>query len=671
MKRKWHPEELLEYWSIQPDEEQLLVRRQGANLLGFVLLLKFFQYEGRFPEQKYEIPRMAITFVANQLNLLPEQFQDYNWRGRSIQNHRAQIRQFTGFRQATVADQNQLRTWLVDTILSQEQDYHHLKLKVYAQLRSLQIEPPTPARIERLIRSAQRLFERQLFSSTLQQLSKQTQTELDELIQEPKVTPGKEIPDPPLSALKKDPGPVGLNSLLSEIIKLQRLRQVALPDALFSHLTPRVLECYRLRVETETLSELRHHPKAIRLTLLASFCWQRCQEIIDNIMDLLIQIVHRIDTRSKNKVTSEVIAKVKKTDSHTQLFYQVATAALATPDGLVRDVIYPVASEQTLEAFVDSYNDGGQTFRQLLHTRIRSSYGHHYRQLLPAVLEAIDFRCNNKQYQPILQAVDLLKAYVDTPRKPYASEDDVPIEGVVSADWQETVLGQDEDQPDQVDRIAYEMCVLRALREKLRCKEIWVAGANRYRNPDLDLPQDFDERREEYYQDLQQPLEVETFIAQIQADMENALTLLNQGMPHNSKVEILSKRGGRIKVSPLEAQPEPMNIQKLKEEINQRWSLTHLLDVLKEADFRIDFTQHFKSAASREILNSQSLRKRLLLCIYGLGTNLGIKRIAHSEEDAGYFELHYVRRKFLNKTALSCAITDVANAIFQIRLSHI
>ncbi|WP_010476441.1 DUF4158 domain-containing protein [Acaryochloris sp. CCMEE 5410] len=193
MKRKWHPEELLEHWSIQPDEEHLLARRQGANLLGFVLLLKFFQYEGRFPEQKYEIPRMAITFVASQLDLLPDLFQDYNWQGRSIQNHRAQIRQFSGFRQATVADQNQLCTWLMHTVLGQEQDYHHLKLRVYDQLRSLQIEPPTPARIERLIRSAQRRFERQLFSSTLKQLSKQTQTELDELIQDPKVTPGKEI----------------------------------------------------------------------------------------------------------------------------------------------------------------------------------------------------------------------------------------------------------------------------------------------------------------------------------------------------------------------------------------------------------------------------------------------------------------------------------------------
>jgi len=36
------------------------------------------------------------------------------------------------------------------------------------------------------------------------------------------------------------------------------------------------------------------------------------------------------------------------------------------------------------------------------------------------------------------------------------------------------------------------LSVLQALREKLRCKEIWVVGANRYRNPEEDLPADFE-----------------------------------------------------------------------------------------------------------------------------------------------------------------------------------
>jgi hypothetical protein len=54
--------------------------------------------------------------------------------------------------------------------------------------------------------------------------------------------------------------------------------------------------------------------------------------------------------------------------------------------------------------------------------------------------------------------------------------------------------------------------VLTTLREKLRCKEVWVKGAYRFRNPDEDLPQDFDLRREEYYAALDQPREARTFV---------------------------------------------------------------------------------------------------------------------------------------------------------------
>jgi len=42
----------------------------------------------------------------------------------------------------------------------------------------------------------------------------------------------------------------------------------------------------------------------------------------------------------------------------------------------------------------------------------------------------------------------------------------------------------------RVNRINYEMCVLSSLRDRLRNKSIWVLGANRYRNPDEDLPAD-------------------------------------------------------------------------------------------------------------------------------------------------------------------------------------
>jgi hypothetical protein len=66
---------------------------------------------------------------------------------------------------------------------------------------------------------------------------------------------------------------------------------------------------------------------------------------------------------------------------------------------------------------------------------------------------------------------------------------------VIRPKWRDIVV---EDAPgggQRVNRVNYEICVLQTLRERLRCKEVWVAGANRFRNPDEDLPADFAARR--------------------------------------------------------------------------------------------------------------------------------------------------------------------------------
>jgi hypothetical protein len=44
MKRAWHPEELVEHWTIGPGEWPLIEHKHGATRLGFAVLLKFFQY---------------------------------------------------------------------------------------------------------------------------------------------------------------------------------------------------------------------------------------------------------------------------------------------------------------------------------------------------------------------------------------------------------------------------------------------------------------------------------------------------------------------------------------------------------------------------------------------------------------------------------------------------
>src|SRR3954463_1944614 len=120
MKRRWTTGELLEHWSLHADElEMTSSARTPSNQLGFALLLKWFQYEGLFPKRKQDVPLDIVEHLARQLGVEPGAFRDYVWQGRTVERHRAQIRQYLGFQEATVQDAETLAAWLTEAVLDQ------------------------------------------------------------------------------------------------------------------------------------------------------------------------------------------------------------------------------------------------------------------------------------------------------------------------------------------------------------------------------------------------------------------------------------------------------------------------------------------------------------------------------------------------------------------------
>ena len=57
MKRQWTQDELVEHWTLMPDELKLLANKTGATRLSFGLLLKASANQGRFPRHMHELPR--------------------------------------------------------------------------------------------------------------------------------------------------------------------------------------------------------------------------------------------------------------------------------------------------------------------------------------------------------------------------------------------------------------------------------------------------------------------------------------------------------------------------------------------------------------------------------------------------------------------------------------
>lgn len=182
MKQTWELEELIEHFTVIPEEMRLIGNKYGSTRLGFAVSLKFFQYQGRFPKGRQEINQEIIEYVAKQVGVSADSFQEYDWNGRSIKYHRAQIREFMGFRESTSEDMEKIKLWLQTNILPQEMQMDRVREHVLNHLRQQQLIPPTHDQLERNIKSAIRQYEEHISHTIFIQLSEHSKSQLDAFI---------------------------------------------------------------------------------------------------------------------------------------------------------------------------------------------------------------------------------------------------------------------------------------------------------------------------------------------------------------------------------------------------------------------------------------------------------------------------------------------------------
>lgn len=224
--------------------------------------------------------------------------------------------------------------------------------------------------------------------------------------------------------------------------------------------------------------------------------WTRQAELVDGLVELRVGLIHKINVRAERKVEKELIGELTAVKGKRGIFSKMVNAAIAHPDDTIREAVFPVVpgGEKTLRALAKELMATQRAVAERVRYSLRGSCSHYYRRMPAPLLEALEFRCNNAAYRPVMDAIGLLGRYadVDSDQKFYAASETVPIQGVVQQVWQDAVI---DGESGLVERIPYELCVLIALREALRRREIYVQGAGRWRDPDEDLPGDFEADR--------------------------------------------------------------------------------------------------------------------------------------------------------------------------------
>jgi len=488
-------------------------------------LLKFFELEARFPRSAEELPPAAVAYVAEQVKVDPAELATYRWQGRTIEYHRAQVRDVFGFREFGRGDEEKLAAWLAEEVCPVELRDEQLREALAVRCRADRLEPP--GRPDRIIGSARSVFERAFCDRTVARLGARCVERLEALVT-CEAGSGRGL----LAELKADPGEVGLETLLREIDKLAVVRALQLPAALFADSSERLVDAWRARAARSYPSDLLAAPAPVRLTLLSALCWVRSAEVTDALVDLLLGLVHKINARADRRVEKELSEDLRRVRGKEGILFRLAEAAVGHPDDTVRTALFPVVGEKTLRELVREAKANEQAFQVRVRTVLRGSYSNHYRRMLPPLLAALVFGSNNTAYRPVMEALALLAryAYVDGKTRFYDADEVVLLDGVVPNAWRAAVV----DDRGRVERIPYELCVLVALRDALRRREIYVDGANRWRNPEDDLPGDFEASREVHYAALRQPTDPTVFVDDLRHRMTAALAGLDAALADGS-----------------------------------------------------------------------------------------------------------------------------------------
>ena len=244
--------------------------------------------------------------------------------------------------------------------------------------------------------------------------------------------------------------------------------------------------------------------------------------MLDLLADTFIKLVHRMRTKAKKYVDNNIIKEIKRVEGKLDILERLAIASVHNPKNTIEEKIYPEVSKEKLLEVIDDLKRRGKWYQQQIQEKIHSHYVHGSRKVLLAILKVLPLKEDHEDYKPILEAVNFINKYWDESDLAYYMNIP-PLTGVIPQNWYKMVVTVNKGQL-RINKYNYELAVLEKLKEFLRFKAIWINRSYRYRNPNDDLPKDFNENQESYYNLLNLPLDCKKFTLQLKSLLTKNLT---------------------------------------------------------------------------------------------------------------------------------------------------
>jgi TnpA family transposase len=645
------------------------VTRNSATRLNFLILLKTFQRLG-YGIALARVPARIIRHLVTSAQL-PMTEQDLSRYDTSAtrKRHLPIVRDYL---QITTFGQKAHETMIqaLEMAVLAKHDLVDLINIAIEELVRQRFELPGFSTLERTARAVRKAHLEQLYEQVSEALTSAERQQLASLFSE-----GDD--GTPWERLKQEPGKPLLSRLKDWTERLQWLAILPVSSTALAGIPPVKVQQFAAEAQTLDAARMNALPLAKQETLAVALLTQHHGQTLDDVTEMFIKRMRQLHCQAREALLQHRLESQARAEALIAILRDIIVA-YQLEDGVLQRFAAIAAvigehPEQFLEQCEAYLAEDSQNYFAFLPKFYRS-----HRALLFRLIEILILKPSASDTR-LLEAIAFIKCHRTkrgtwlpiTGTAPPEAKTDEPIVLLdirwVPQRWWALVTGQAERQPTptQVHRIHFELCVFSHLLLEVQSGDLYIEGSQEYGDYFSQLISwpTYHETVAEYGAIVGLPVQPQDFVQHVKAWLSTQATHTDQSFPANTKVtyqkeQLVIQRYHRHK---------PADLPQLESLLAERLRPVHLLDVLTDTEFWLNWTRFFKPISGYEA-KLDDPTARYLVTTFCYGCNVGPSQTARSLEALDRRQVSWVHRRHISEAGLQAAITTLIDAYNQFAL---
>lgn len=657
------PEQLTRYFYLSEQDHALITtRRRGQNKLGCALQLCTLRFLGTFLPEPTQVPGNVIHTLAQQLHLDPLILPAYRRRSSTWYEHQALVLLHLGYQPFDGLQAFRLIRWLYAQLALSAVRPSVLFDLTTAHLVARRVVLPSVSTLARLIARVRERHQTRTHEDLSRRLTAEQGERLDALLTVPEG--GHRTT---WEVLRTSPTRITAPALQSALERIEQIRAVGVCEVDLRDVpeTRRVqLARHALTAWSQTLLRM---PVSRRRAVLLLGLQHLEHTATDDALDLLCNLMTSLALKGEARRKRERLRSLKDLDQ-AALVLREAVRLLLDPGVPAAEVRATVLSrigggplrqaEMTVTELASEEDDPGPHVLGQAYATVR--------RFVPQLLRTV-LLDGTPGARPLLDAWTFSQRMERSGRdKPHWK--DAP-RAVVTKAWERRVFpGRGE-----VDRQAYTLCVLDRLHQALKRREVFVPRSGRYTDPRAEMLQGevWTAARDDVSRALGRSFDSTLELEVLRMEVNAAYREVAEQFETNTALSFEGPEGQkRVRLSPLDSQPETESLVALREEINTRLPVVDLAALLMEVQ-----TQTGLADAFTHITHGKTRVADLSLSVCAVlvaqACNIGLKAVARPEHPAlTLARLAWVQQNYIRAETITAANAQLVSAHFDLPLAQ-